>query len=83
MPKILGGALLDWPPVIPDVTVGAFHTYRTPEGTIPSVPLVGETKKVAPLQTSLVISLITGTGLMDTVKVKFLPTQLPADGVRV
>ena len=51
-----------------------------PAGTIPFVPLVGETVKEAPLQVTAVIALISGTGFKVTITEKAAPGQLPELG---
>jgi hypothetical protein len=69
------------PPPVNPAPEGGDQLYVVPGGTIPSVPLVGDTIKPAPLQIVAVIGEITGLGLTDTITVKSGPVQLPAAGV--
>jgi hypothetical protein len=50
-------------------------------GTIPFTVLVGEIRNGNPLQTVVLIALISGVGLMDTRTVNTDPEQLPDTGV--
>ena len=50
-------------------------------GTIPFTVLVGEIRNGIPLQTVVLIALISGVGLMDTSTVNTDPEQLPDIGV--
>jgi hypothetical protein len=61
--------------------VGAVHLYNVPAGTTPSVPLVGETEKVAPEQIVAVSGFNIAIGNTCTVNVKVFPMQVPAVGV--
>ncbi len=70
-------------PVIPPVTDGTDQLYKVPAGTIPLVLLAGLTVNVTPLQLTVVIAVITGVGLMVTVKVNVAPVQLPDNGVTI
>jgi hypothetical protein len=69
--------LLDTPPVIPPVTVGADHVYVVPAGTIPSVELTGVKVNVAPLHTVVVRLFSAGFGFTVTVMVKISVAEHP------
>jgi hypothetical protein len=63
------------------LTAGAeFHVYLVPNGTIPFCPFVGVTLNGNPLQTVVLIGVITAFGSTYTITVKVLPTQVPGAG---
>ncbi len=71
----------DTPPVNEDVKIGTSQLYNVPIGTIPLVKFVGDETNSAPLQTTVVIAVISGVGFTNTVTVNILPSQLPAFGI--
>jgi hypothetical protein len=77
----MGDPVLATPPVNPPVTSGAGQLYVVPAGTVPLVPLAGDTLNPVPLHTDEVIVVMEGTGFTVTVTVNGLPTQVPDDGV--
>ena len=58
--------------------VGSPQLYEVPAGTIPLVILVGVTLNNNPLQTVVLIELITAVGLTVTNTVKVAPIQFPS-----
>jgi len=78
VPVILGCAKPGAPPVNPPPE-GMVHAYVVPAGTMVAGGLLtGLMVKLFPLHTTEPWSGIAGLGLMVTVMVKALPTQLPA-----
>ena len=59
---------------------GNDQVYFVPNGTIPFVPLTGVTLNCTPLQTVVLIGVITAFGFTYTTTVKDAPSQLPGAG---
>ena len=64
VPEIEAAFVPAAPPVIPPVTAGAGQVYVVPDGTVPSVPLAGDTVNGDPLHTVLVRVFIAGVGVI-------------------
>ncbi len=81
VPVILAALVPLAPPVIPPVTPGADQLYVVPAGTMPFVPLTGDTVNNTPVQLTVVIAVIATTGLIVTVAVNELPVHPFDNGV--
>ena len=75
VPLMLAAPVPAAPPVNPPVTTGLPQVYVVPAGTIPFVIFTGVDVKPLPEQLMLVMALITGVGLIVTLRLKLLPTQ--------
>ena len=73
---MLTARVAPFPPVTDKVlTAGALHVYFVLAGTMPLIKLAGLTSNVYPLQTVVLIELITAFGFTNTTAEKAAPTQ--------
>ena len=80
MPNIEDWLLSDWPFDKLEPT-GTPQLYRVSAGTTPLIRLAGFTTNCIPLQTTVLIALMTGLGSIVIATVKAAPLQVPTLGI--